>query len=149
MLMFVYFYLRNKKFKDFEKNVVLEIFKPVSSLLFFTFLLMIAPANQVNSLRNLIFLNEDVLLSVWSARRWDKNQRHGEGTLLHADGTIFRGQFYRDKKNGPGTMTSLDGSCYEGETSKKERETRSRTHTRPADGHETNKPYVFQKSNYP
>lgn len=40
--------------------------------------------------------------------------RHGEGTLLHADGSIFRGRFYRDKKTGRGTVTSLDGSCYEG-----------------------------------
>lgn len=40
--------------------------------------------------------------------------RHGEGTLLHADGSIFRGRFRRDKKTGRGTVTSLDGSCYEG-----------------------------------
>lgn len=40
--------------------------------------------------------------------------RHGEGTLLHADGSIFRGHFWRDKKTGRGTVTSLDGSCYEG-----------------------------------
>lgn len=46
--------------------------------------------------------------------RWVANMRHGEGTLLHADGSIFRGRFSRDKKTGPGTVTALDGSCYEG-----------------------------------
>lgn len=49
-----------------------------------------------------------------SPPRWALNLRHGEGTLLHADGSIFRGRFHRDKITGPGTVTSLDGSCYEG-----------------------------------
>ena len=46
--------------------------------------------------------------------RWVKNLRHGEGTLLHADGSIFKGTFSRDKKMGSGTVISLGGSSYEG-----------------------------------
>ena len=42
--------------------------------------------------------------------------RHGEGTLLHCDGSIFRGSFCRDKKTGSGTVISVDGSSYEGIT---------------------------------
>ena len=46
--------------------------------------------------------------------RWANNQRNGEGTVLHADGSIFKGTFCRDKKTGSGTVVSLDGSSYEG-----------------------------------
>ena len=40
--------------------------------------------------------------------------RHGLGTLYHADGTVYEGEWKNGKKDGQCRFTKADGRVYEG-----------------------------------
>ena len=40
--------------------------------------------------------------------------KHGQGTLVNKDGSIYNGEFDRDKRHGYGRFKNLNGDIYEG-----------------------------------
>eukprot|EP00349_Pseudokeronopsis_sp_Brazil_P007545 CAMPEP_0202966226 /NCGR_PEP_ID=MMETSP1396-20130829/10556_1 /ASSEMBLY_ACC=CAM_ASM_000872 /TAXON_ID= /ORGANISM="Pseudokeronopsis sp., Strain Brazil" /LENGTH=410 /DNA_ID=CAMNT_0049689845 /DNA_START=508 /DNA_END=1740 /DNA_ORIENTATION=- len=44
-----------------------------------------------------------------------KGQKHGMGTLVYEDGTVFKGSFRNDQRYGGGVMKFPDGSLYKGD----------------------------------
>ncbi|QED23552.1 MORN repeat-containing protein [Candidatus Deianiraea vastatrix] len=44
-----------------------------------------------------------------------KDKKHGKGKLILSDGSIYEGEFLKDKKHGKGKLTLPDGLMYEGE----------------------------------
>jgi len=40
---------------------------------------------------------------------------NGRGRLIHADGSVYEGEWLDDKAHGKGLFTYADGSVYEGE----------------------------------
>ena len=39
----------------------------------------------------------------------------GYGRLIHEEGTVYEGEWVKDKAQGKGTFTHEDGTCYEGD----------------------------------
>ena len=56
--------------------------------------------------------NEARYRGEWSP---DNEMRHGKGTQVWHDGSIYQGQWRNDKANGKGRLIHADGDVYEGE----------------------------------
>ena len=57
--------------------------------------------------------NDDGVVTKYEGR-WDRNQRHGQGLAVFADGGMYRGRFSKDAMDGHGCFTWIQGHSYEG-----------------------------------
>lgn len=47
--------------------------------------------------------------------QWRNDKAHGFGRLIHADGDVYEGQWVEDKAHGQGVYTHTDGAQYSGD----------------------------------